>query len=295
MKALDKKYDVVILTHGPKDDLVFSLESILKQSTKPKKIIIYNTDKSIFYQHITLKKRLDKILDRKDVVKIDIKERDFDHGRSRNNALKHTKSNYVLYMTDDAIPYDKYLAKKLLDGFKKEKVAAVYARQIAKESATLKEKFVREYNYPNNDIIKDKSTEEKYGIKNCFCSNSCCMYDKKILVKLKGFKESLTQNEDMLYAYKAIDKGYKIVYKADAKVYHSHNLSYIEQFKRNKDIGTFQKQNREIYDRFPSEHEGVQLVKNVASKLMKKGKVIDTLDFLIECGFRYIGYKAGRL
>lgn len=295
MASLDKKYDVVILTHGPKDDLVLSLENIFRQSNKPMRVIIYNTDKSIFYSNIKEKARLEKILKKTNVIKVDISLKSFDHGKARNDALKYTKSNHVLFMTDDAIPYDKNLCKNLLSGFKDSKVAAVYARQIAKTEAPLKEKYVREYNYPNKDIVKDKSTEKDYGIKNIFCSNSCCMYDKKILKKLHGFKEKLTQNEDTLYAYKAIEKGYKIVYKADAKVYHSHNLSYIEQFKRNRDIGLFQKQNKEIYDKFPAEHEGIRLVKYVTNKLMKKGKIINACDFIIECGFRYIGFKFGKI
>ena len=49
----------------------------------------------------------------------------------------------------------------------------------------------------------------------------------------------------MLYAYKAIHNNYKIYYNNKAMVYHSHNFSYIEQFKRNFAIAKSQKQNKE--------------------------------------------------
>ena len=142
--------------------------------------------------------------------------------------------------------------------------------------------------------MKEKTTESKYGIKNSFCSNSCCMYDKNIFRKLKGFKEDIIQNEDMLYAYKAIEKGYKIIYKASAIVIHSHNLSYMEQYKRNHDIGVFQKENSEIYDKYVSEKEGVRLTKVVIGKILKEGHILEGIDFIIECAFRYFGYKSGK-
>lgn len=295
MSTINKKYDVIILTHCPSDDLVFSIEKLLRQSIKPNKIILYNTDASIFFNNINNQIKLKKILKNKKVLKVDIEKKDFDHGRARNEAMKLTNSNYVLFMTDDAIPYNKDMAKNMLSAFYNKNVAAVYARQIAKNNAPLKEKYVREFNYPAYDIVKDKTTEKKYGIKNCFCSNSCCMYDKKIFIELKGFKENITQNEDMLYAYKSINNGFKIVYKANAKVLHSHNLSYISQFKRNYDIGVFQKQNKSIYKRYVSENEGKKLVLYVNKKLLKDGHIIKALDFTIECAFRYLGFKLGKI
>lgn len=290
----NKKYDVVILTHGPKDDLFESIKMLINQNIKPTTIIIYNTDKSIFYRNMRYEEGLKKLIKANDIIVKHIQEKDFDHGKTRNDASRLCKSQYILFMTDDAIPYDKKLTTNLINGFEKENVAVVFARQLAKENAKPKEKLVREFNYPRKDIVKDKSTEKKYGIKNCFCSNSCAMYDRKVFEKLKRFDTKIIQNEDMLFAARAIENGYKVVYKSDAIVYHSHNLSYIEQFKRNYDIGKFQKEHKEIFERYKSVGEGMKMVKYVNGSLLRNMKIIDAIDFDIECAFRYLGFIMGK-
>lgn len=294
IKKEKKTYDVVILTHEPQSMLIDSLNLLKKQKAKPKNIIIYNTDEKVFYKNIKDIVALKATLKSKNVKLVHIEKKDFDHGKARNDAMKLCTSDYVLFMTDDAVPYDNMLSTKLMEGFTDKKVAVTYARQIAKKEASKKEKYVREFNYPNVDIVKDKTTKKQYGIKNCFCSNSCAMYDRLLFNKLGRFKIGLPQNEDMLFAYKAIEKGYKVVYKSKAMVYHSHNLSYLEQFKRNRDIGKFQKINKKIYKKFKSEGEGFKLIKFVNEKFIREKKYLSLIDFNVECIFRYLGYLVGK-
>lgn len=293
MSETNKKYDVVILTYRSKDTISDSIEMLLKQSIKPTKIIIMNTEENLFYKNIVDKERFDKLIKSEgvEVHHIDISE--FDHGKTRNDALKYAVSDYVLYMTDDAVPCDTKFCENLLLGFS-DNVAIVTARQVAKNDSKLKEKYVREFNYKDFDIVKDKDTEKLYGIKNYFCSNASTMYDRKIFEKLGGFPEFLLLNEDTLYAYKAINNGYKMAYKADAMVYHSHNLSYKEQYMRNFAIGVSHKLNTEIFDKLKTEGEGKKLYFYVIGKLLKRLHFIDAIDFTIECVYRYLGYKKGR-
>ncbi|MBP3201499.1 MAG: glycosyltransferase family 2 protein [Lachnospiraceae bacterium] len=294
-----KGYSVVILTHMPSDELIFSLEKLLSQTILPKKIVIYNTDLIRFFKHITDRFKLEKLLyDNKDVVKLfHIDEKDFDHGRTRNDAVKHIDTEYVLFLTDDAVPYDKSLCENLLNAFDKytdkEKVATVYARQVAKQNAKLKEKYVREFNYPEFDVIKDKNSEKELGIKNYFCSNVCAMYDVSIFNSVGKFEEDLILNEDTLYAYKVINSGYKVVYSADAVVLHSHNYTYREQFSRNFDIGVSHADNAYIFKSVKSYSEGKKLVIYVVKRLLKRLHIFMTLDFLIECVYRFLGFKKG--
>ena len=296
-----KKYDVVILTHKSKDELVFSIKKILNQSVKPEKIIIYNTDKSIFYNNIgdvlSFKKLLD---DMSNIIKvIHIEENDFDHGKARNDAASLCKSEYLLFLTDDAVPYDSFLAEKLINSFVQYEspdspVAVAYARQIAKSDAKIKEKYIREFNYPEYDVVKDKSSEKKLGIKNYFCSNVCAMYDRKIFDKLGRFEENIILNEDTFYVYNAINKGYKVVYCSDAKVLHSHNLTYKEQFSRNFDIGVSQFERKEIFSKIPSAKEGKKMVIHVSKRLLSGLHIIMFFDFILECLYRYLGFQKGK-
>ena len=294
-----KNYSVIILTHLPHDELITSLEMLLNQSIKPTNIVIYNTDLIKFYNNIKNRLKFEELIyDNKNIIKlVHIKVEDFDHGKTRNDAIDIVNTDYVLYLTDDAVPYDKYLCENLLNAFDKysdkEKVAVVYGRQIAKDSAKLKEKYVREFNYPDYDIVKDIDSEKKYGIKNYFCSNVCAMYDREIFYKLSKFEENIILNEDTFYVYKAINNGYKNVYVSDARVYHSHNYSYHEQFSRNFDIGVSQAERHEIFEKLPSYNEGKKLAKYVILRLLKGLHFIMIVDFVIECLYRVKGFRKG--
>lgn len=296
-----KKYDVVILTHAPKDDLRYSIEKLLTQSIRPEKIIIYNTNECVFYKNISDEASVKRLLnDNSNIIKIvNIDENEFDHGRARNAAANLCYSDYILFLTDDAVPYDNYLGEKLMEAFevynkKGFHVAVSYSRQIAKDSAKLKERYVREFNYPEYDIVKEKSKEAELGIKNYFCSNVCAMYDRKIFYELGKFEEDIILNEDTFYVYLAINKGYSVVYYAEAKVLHSHNLSHSEQFSRNFDIGVSQFERKEIFEKIPSAKEGKKMLLNVSKRLLSGLHIGMFIDFVIECFYRYMGFKRGK-
>lgn len=299
MASLNKKYDAVILTHAPKEDLIDSLNKLLTQSVRAEKIIIYNTDEKSFYKNIRNVDKLKSILENnKDLISVvNIEEKDFDHGRARNDAADLCSSDYILFLTDDAVPYDNYLCENLMkafDEYSNNNVAVSYARQIAKENAKLKERYVREFNYPEYNIIKSKEKEEELGIKNYFCSNVCAMYDRKIFYNLGKFEEDIILNEDTFYVYLAINRGYSVVYYANAKVSHSHNLSYSEQFSRNFDIGVSQFERREIFEKIPSAREGKKMLLNVSKRLLSGFHIFMFIDFVVECFYRYMGFKKGK-
>lgn len=299
MSSLNKKFDVVILTHAPKDDFVLSIKRLLNQTIKAEKIIIYNTDENLFYKNISDKDELKSLIaNNANLIKVvNIDEKDFDHGRARNRAADLCSSDYILFLTDDAVPYDDNLCENLIKAFDKyasNNVAVSYARQIAKKKAKLKERYVREFNYPEYDIIKTISKEKELGIKNYFCSNVCAMYDRKKFYELGQFEEDIILNEDTFYVYLAINKGYSVVYYANAKVLHSHNLSYREQFSRNFDIGVSQFERREIFEKIPSAKEGKKMLLNVSIRLLSGFHIFTLIEFVIECFYRYMGFKKGK-
>ena len=299
MINIDKNYDVVILTHKPNDDLVLSLEKITSQTLLPNKIIIYNTNEKEFYTNIISRIKFNNIIHKNSNIEVHhISEFDFDHGKARNDASIFCNSKYILFMTDDAIPYDEYMCDRMIESFNKyesevSKVATVYARQVPKSNAKLKERYVREFNYPDYDIIKEKPKAKSLGIKNYFCSNVCAMYDREIFNDLGKFEENIILNEDTFYVYNAINKGFRVVYCSNALVIHSHNLSYKQQFSRNFDIGVSQAEKEFIFRNIKSSSEGRKLLIFVLKKLISTFHIIICFDFIIECIFRYCGFKKG--
>ena len=292
-----KTISAVIMCYKPTNKLVLNIDALLNQTVKLKNILLICTDKDTLYTNLTInfKNKLNDYL-LHDFVKIkNITKDEFDHGRTRNYATNFLDSEYVMFMTDDAVSLDENLVYELIKPFEDEKVAVSYAKQIPYEDANFIEKTVRHFNYPNFDIEKSILTKEKLGIKNYFLSNVCALYNMKIFREIGGFDENIPLNEDSIYSYKAIQRGYKVYYASNAKVIHSHNLSLIKQFIRNYNIGKTQKLKKEIFSNIKSENEGLKLFKYVAKKCINTYRFLDLLYFIFYCVVRYIGYILGKV
>ncbi|MCR4625459.1 MAG: glycosyltransferase family 2 protein [Lachnospiraceae bacterium] len=290
-----KDYEVIIPVYEPDKRLYIILKRLLKQSVKPQKINIILT-LSEKYGALEFMEGLAVNEIKSEIIGVEtIEKQDFNHGGSRQSAAEKVRSGYVLFMTQDAVPYDRKLAEKLLDEFDNERTAVAYARQMPYKNATLREKFARSYNYPDVSQVKDKKMLDEGKIKAIFCSDVCAMYDMNVFNELNGFERNTDFNEDMLYANKALLNGYLISYCADAKVYHSHNLTFTGQFKRNKEIARSQKEHPEVFEPLSSENEGLSFVKNGVKYMMKEGSIKDTAAFIADCGFKFAGYKIGKI
>ena len=109
-----------------------------------------------------------------------------------------------------------------------------------------------------------------------------------------GFSFPAIFNEDMVMAGNMIKKGYAVFYAADARVIHSHNYTWRQQFRRNFDLAVSQADHPEIFKGVPSEGEGMRLVKNTAAYLMKKGKFWLIPSLVMSSGFKFLGYRLGK-
>ncbi len=178
---------------------------------------------------------------------IQIPQSEFNHANTRNLALNY-EADFYLFMTQDAMPYDEFLVKNLLNAFSDPDIVVAYARQIPYENANAIEIFARTTNYPSASKVKSQEDLQTLGIKTFFCSDSCAMYRKNYFQAMGGFKKNLCTNEDMEFAARAIMDGKKIAYIAEAKVYHSHNFTCKDVWKRYRLIGKFFKDNQWILD-----------------------------------------------
>lgn len=279
------KIDLIIPTYKP--DAVFDelMVRMRKQTVKPNRIIIMNTEKEYFDES--------KYADMDNVMVTHITKAEFDHGGTRNLGASKSDADYIMLMTQDAMPADEYLIENMLKGFEHENVAAVYGRQLARENAGIIEKYTRTFNYPETDCIKSAADLERLGIKTFFCSNVCAAYKKSVYDEIGGFVTKTIFNEDMILASHIIDLGYSIYYAADAKVIHSHSYTYREQFRRNFDLAVSHEQYDEIFGRVKSESEGIKYVKTTISYLASQKKFLTIIDFIMDSGFKFLGYKFG--
>ncbi len=134
----------------------------------------------------------------------------------------------------------------------------------------------------------------KLGIKTFFFSNVCSAIRKTQFEKLRGFREKVIMNEDMLFAGNLIKSGYKIAYVPEAVVIHSHNYSWVMQFKRYFDIGVFLKNNSRELHYTKADNVGVEFLKEEIFHLYRNGDYIWLPYVLGEAIAKYIGYKIGQ-
>lgn len=283
--------DVIIPTYKPDKEFAMLIEKLQKQTIRPNKIILMNTEEK--YIHKFLKESA--VLETYDNIEIHhVSEAEFDHGKTRDMGVQLSKAPYFLCMTQDAVPYDNKVIEELVKVLQKDNVASVYGKQLARENSHILEGFTRKFNYPDKSRMKSKEDLENLGIKTYFCSNVCAAYKREVYDKLGGFIQKTIFNEDMIYAAAVIKAGYQIGYVAEAQVIHSHHYNGKQQFHRNFDLGVSQADHPEVFKGVPSEKEGGKLVSGTIQFLIKEKRLDQLFPFVYQCGCKYFGYRLGK-
>ena len=286
-----QEIDVIIPVYRPGKELVELIERLEHQSVPVHRILLVNTEekywKAFEYDH-PHRKRYENIR------LWHISKREFDHGKTRREAVKKSKAGIFVMMTQDAMPADEFLLERLTAPLSQKNMAASYARQLPGDDAGAVERFTRQFNYPPESRIKSAADIPELGIKTYFCSNVCAAYRRDIYERQGGFPKRAIFNEDMIYAAGCIQAGYRIAYTAQAKVIHSHQYTNKVQFRRNFDLGVSQAEHPEIFKGVPSESEGIKLVKRTAAYLRENGKSREILPMCVTSIYKFFGYKLGK-
>ncbi|OHB49684.1 MAG: hypothetical protein A2Y10_05875 [Planctomycetes bacterium GWF2_41_51] len=235
----EAKTAVLILTFNAGRNFENLLDGLQKQTVKPSEIIVVDSDSVDGTPQLAASRNCR-------VIKIN--RVDFDHGTTRNMAVELADgSEFVIFLTQDAIPANEYMIAELIKPMQTDtNIAICYGRQLPNRDAAPLECFAREFNYPDNSILKTKNDIKIMGLKTFFCSNTCSAISCSIFNKLNGFKNNVIVNEDMLFAAKTIINDYSVYYSAAAQVYHSHIYSLPLIFRRYFKIGQFFADNTEI-------------------------------------------------
>lgn len=279
--------EVIIPAYKPGVNLERLIERLEKQSRPVDEIRIINTEKQYWDYGIE---------ERHPNLKVEhIPKEEFDHGRTRGYMVAKSQADYLIFMTQDALPANQSLIDELIQPFlRHEKVKASYARQLPAKDCSFSESFIRSFNYPKNGMYKTKENLPEMGIKTYFCSNVCAAYERETYEKLGGFVQKAIFNEDMIYAAKVIQAGYTIAYAARAQVIHSHNYTCFQQFSRNFDLGVSQADHPEVFLGISSEGEGIRMVKRGIGYLWENKRFLLIPDFICQSIAKYLGYRMGK-
>lgn len=225
---------------------------------------------------------------------IEIPEKNFDHGGTRDFALRQSEGDIVLFLTQDALPMDNHYIEKLLVPFADERVAAVFGRQIAWPDAPAYECLTRLFNYPETGRVWSESDIPRYGVKSYFFSNSCSAIRRAAYEAVGGFETPIVTNEDMILAAKLLHAGWSLAYQPESAVRHSHVDTLAGEYTRNVKIGKVMEQYREILTGAPPTGEGLRMVRFVSRELLRKGRIGEIPVFLAHAAVRFAGYRVGK-
>ena len=173
--------DVMIPTYKPGQEFAELLPRLLKQTYPIRSIRVVNTGKKFW--NPAWEQLSDKIMVEH------IQPSEFDHGGTRRAMAESSDADLLLFMTQDAMPYDNACVEHLVEKFSLPHVKAAYARQLPRDDCRTLERFTRGFNYPDESDIKDAGDLPKLGVKTFFCSNVCAMYDRRTYEELGGFVE----------------------------------------------------------------------------------------------------------
>jgi rhamnosyltransferase len=224
-----------------------------------------------------------------------IPRREFNHGGTRNRVARTARGRFLVFLTQDVLPVDDSLLENLTAPLERDQEIAVsYGRQVAYDDAYTIEKFIRTFNYPAESRTRDRGDISGLGVKTFFCSNACAAYRGDVFKQLGGFREDTIMNEDMEFVYRAVMSGYKVHYAADAQVWHSHNYTLLEQFRRYVDIGVFFSDNRELASFARNEDEGKRYLLAASDYLIRNGRASRLPHLFLDTVARFVGYRVGR-
>lgn len=278
---------VIIPTYQGEKWLHALLVMLEQQTVVPDELIIIDSDSSDNTRAIAKQFQAT-------VVKIPT--RSFDHGGTRSMAARMAKGNILVYMTQDAIPEDMYALERLVTPLREnDSLAATFGRQLPNKDASLLSEHLRLFNYPAKGYVRCWQDRKKYGFKTIFISNSFAAYRKSCLAEVNYFPDNIIFGEDTCTLAKLLQRGYGVEYVSDARVYHSHNYTLVQDGKRYFDIGVLHSSEQTLVAQFGTPTgAGKRFVLSEISFLFKRKKYILISQSLLRNILKYVAYGLGR-
>ncbi len=221
-----------------------------------------------------------------------IQREEFDHGAARNLGAGLSSGGILVFLTQDALPAHGGFLRTLTQSIRTGAASAAYARQLPQPGARPSEAFLRHHNYPLQSEIRSSGKTPR-RLRDLMFSNAASAIDRKVFVKQGGFAEGLPTNEDMLLCARLLERGEKVAYEADARVFHSHSYGLGEQFRRYFDTGVFMAQNRQDLGCTPGAGDGARYALDLLRFLLSNGHLAHAPWALAEVGVRFFGYHSG--
>ena len=276
---------VIIPIYKPDYKFIVLLKKIKEQSIKNIPLLIIDSGSKDEYR--------DEIKNMNCLVKkIDVKT--FNHGGTRQmGANMFPDKDIYIFLTQDAILANEKSIENIVKVFNNSNIGCAYGRQLPYKNASLFSSHARFFNYKDKSYIYSIDDKKKYGIKTAFNSNSFAAYRKKALDEIGGFPINTILSEDMYVTAKMLVNKWSVAYCSDAIVYHSHDYTIWQEFKRYFDIGVFHSRESWIRDIFgKAEGEGKKYIISEIKYLIEKNIML-IFPMIIRDTMKFLGFRLG--
>lgn len=217
---------------------------------------------------------------------------DFSHSLTRQTAiLNYCVNDVVIMLSQDVKLVDNNAFFELANSLNGE-VVYVYGRQTCKKKTI--EHYVRNKNYGENPLTVSLEDVPAMQLKAFFASDAFAAYYRPVFVALNGYDSvHMMMSEDMYYAKKIIDAGFKKGYVATAVAEHSHKLKLKQLYDRYYETGKWFAAHPE-FDNYKTTDTGVKLALSVLKQALKDFNIPVLLRWLPDMSARYLGMKKGK-
>jgi len=175
---------------------------------------------------------------------ISINKKDFQHGRTRNLGVEESNGEFVLFLTQDALPSDEFWLYNMVSTMEHfETAAGAFGKHLAWPDASFYTRRDIENHFKTFDNLPLLATKyldlKRWNSKDngfrqilrFYSDNNSCL--RKSIWRDIPYPE-VEYGEDQAWAFKIIEKGYGKIYAPNAIVYHSHDYTPYEAMERAK-------------------------------------------------------------
>ncbi|HFH9926119.1 TPA: glycosyltransferase family 2 protein [Streptococcus suis] len=168
----------------------------------------------------------------------EIDKSEYSHGGTRQLAAEISDGDYMVYLSQDAVPYNQNWLTEMLKPFEiSEKIVAVLARQKPRDYCFPAMKYdinavFNEQGIEDAVTVWTRTISEQIGTytKESFYSDVCSAAPRLFLVNEIGYKP-VKYSEDYEYGKDIIDAGYYKAYNGRAIVEHSNDV-FLKDYKK---------------------------------------------------------------
>lgn len=206
---------IIIRCYNEREHIGKLLHGVFSQNMDDIEVILVDSGSSDGTLHVARQYPIDDI--------VYIAPSEFSFGRALNYGCEAADGEFCVFASAHVYPARADWLDKLLEKFENDdELALVYGKQRGTEDTKYPEKRVFRRWYPNHDIDHQSSP---------FCNNANAAIRREVWKEF-NYDESLTGLEDLDWAKRVQEAGYKISYASEAKIFHVHDESAREVFNR---------------------------------------------------------------